>query len=152
MKTSTTQNLKNNLLKTIALFLLSITLSVAQTSTDTLEGQTITIAIDNIKNNTGKVVFALHTKDTWMKSQGVQSDSVTIINGKATVTFKNVTKGSYAVMALHDVNENGKMDFENGMPKENYGMSNNPMSYGPPQFSEAKFDVLAENLDIKIRL
>jgi len=151
MKTSTTQLVNNNILKTIAVFILSITFSFAQTSTETVKGQTITVVINDIKSNTGKVVFALHTKDTWMKSQGVQSEAVSIIDGKATIIFKNVTSGTYAVMALHDKNENNKMDFDNGMPKENYGMSNNPLSYGPPQFSEAKFEVKTEDLEFKIR-
>ena len=55
-------------------------------------------------------------------------------------------------MALHDENDNNAMDFEdNGMPKESYGMSNNPMSYGPPQFATAKFEVASEDLEMNIR-
>ena len=152
MKTTTPHNLKNNVLKTVALFLLSITLSFAQTSKETTtEGQTITVTIDNVKNSTGKVVFALHTTETWMKSEGLKFETVSIINNKANVTFTNVPVGIYAIMALHDENENNKMDFENGMPKENYGISNNPLSFGPPQFSEAKFEVKTDDLDLKIR-
>jgi uncharacterized protein (DUF2141 family) len=55
-------------------------------------------------------------------------------------------------MVLHDKNGNNQMDFEsNGMPKEAYGMSNNPMSYGPPQFSDAAIEV-KEDQKIVIRL
>ncbi|WGD35030.1 DUF2141 domain-containing protein [Olleya sp. YS] len=154
MKTSTTPNqLKSNLLTTLVLFVLSLTLSVAQTDTKvtTEEGQTITVTIDNVKNNTGQVVFALHTKDTWMKGQGVQNTTTTIENNSVTITFTNVQPGTYSIMALHDVNNNNRMDFENGMPQESYGMSNNPMSYGPPQFSEAKFEVTNEDLEFNIR-
>ncbi|WP_397363201.1 DUF2141 domain-containing protein [Olleya sp. R77988] len=150
MKTAT--QLKNNVLTTLVLFVLSITLGFAQSeATTTIEGQTITVTIDKVKNNTGQVMFALHTKDTWMKGQGVQNVSTKIENNTVTVTFKNVKPGTYAVMALHDENENNSMDFENGMPKENYGMSNNPMSFGPPQFEDAKFEVTTEDLDFNIR-
>ena len=44
------------------------------------------------------------------------------------------------------------MDFDvNRMPLESYGMSNNPLSYGLPQFSEAKFDLKNEDLELNIR-
>lgn len=154
MKTSTTPNqLKNNVLATVILFLFSLTLTVAQDHTEvaTEEGQTITVTINNIKSNTGQVVFALHTKDTWMKGQGVQNINSNIENNSVTITFTNVQPGTYSIMALHDKNENNRMDFENGMPQEQYGMSNNPMSYGPPQFSEAKFEVTNQDLEFNIR-
>ena len=87
-----------------------------------------------------------------MKSQSLQSDESFIENGKVKVTFKNVQPGTYAIMVLHDENDNKRMDFEvNGMPKENYGMSNNPVSYGPPQFTDAEFTVESEDLDYLIR-
>lgn len=38
------------------------------------------------------------------------------------------------------------------MPKENYGISNNNMSYGPPVWQEAKFEVNSENLEMEIRM
>ncbi|MDX1462028.1 MAG: DUF2141 domain-containing protein, partial [Marinirhabdus sp.] len=47
----------------------------------------------------------------------------------------------------------GRMDFEaNGMPKENYGVSNNVMNFGPPQWSDAKFEVSTAPLNMEIRL
>ncbi|NOY48484.1 MAG: DUF2141 domain-containing protein [Chlorobi bacterium] len=138
-------------MKTLAkliVFILSITLANAQET----KGQTITVTIDNVRNNNGKVSFALHTADTFMKGAGLQNAESNIENGKATVTFSNVASGMYAIMVLHDENENGRMDFQdNGMPKEDYGTSNNPMSYGPPQFAESKFEISNKDLEIKIR-
>jgi uncharacterized protein (DUF2141 family) len=44
------------------------------------------------------------------------------------------------------------MDFDtSGMPAESYGMSNNPLSYGPPQYSDAKFELKSEDLSFNIR-
>ena len=114
--------------------------------------QDITVTVDNAVNDKGKVIFSLHTADTFMKGPGIQNVESKIVDGKVTVTFKDVKPGTYAIMALHDENENNRMDFEpNGMPKENYGMSNNPMSYGPPQFGDAKFEVGTEDLKMNIR-
>ncbi len=108
--------------------------------------------MDNVSNNNGKVIFSLHNQETFMKSESVQRAESKIENNKVEITFENVAPGTYAIMVLHDENENYRMDFDNnGMPIESYGMSNNPLSYGPPQFSEAKFEVDQEDLDFKIR-
>ncbi len=116
------------------------------------KGQSITVTIENVQNNNGKVLFALHTKSTFMKGQGVDNLETTIKDGKVSVTFKNVKPGEYAILALHDENENNQMDFEtSGMPKEAYGTSNNPMFFGPPQYEEAKFTVSDKDLTLNIR-
>lgn len=138
-------------MRTLALiitFFLSTFMSQAQTEST---GQTITVTINNIKNNTGKVIMSLHSVDTFMKTNGLQSAESIIEKNKVIITFKNVLPGEYAIMSVHDENDNKQMDFElNGMPKESYGVSNNPMSYGPPQFSEAKFTLNNENINMII--
>ncbi len=116
------------------------------------EGVDITVTIDNVVNNNGKVMVSLHSEDTFLKGPGILNLESTIENGKVSFTFENVSPGTYAVMALHDENENKRMDFQdNGMPKESYGMSGNDMTMGPPNFTDAKFTVSEENLDLNIR-
>jgi len=140
-------------MRTLALiitFFLSTFMSQAQTESN---GQTITVTINNIKNNTGKVIMSLHSADTFMKTNGLQSAESIIEENKVIITFKNVLPGEYAIMSVHDENDNKQMDFElNGMPKESYGVSNNSMSYGPPRFSEAKFTLNNENINMSIIL
>lgn len=132
----------------IIAILFSITFSYAQ---EEESGKSITVTIENIANNNGNVLLALHTEDTFMKGAGIQSLESKIVDGKISITFENIKPGTYAIMALHDENENKRMDFEdNGMPKESYGTSNNSTSFGPPQFSQAKFDLKDEDLEIKI--
>ncbi|MEM8845936.1 MAG: DUF2141 domain-containing protein [Bacteroidota bacterium] len=114
-------------------------------------GIDVTVIIDNVLNDNGNVMATLHTEDTFMKGPGIQNLESTIEDGKAVFVFKNVTPGTYAIMALHDANENRRMDYENGMPKESYGMSGNDMSFGPPNFADAKFEVAEENLEFNIR-
>lgn len=151
MKTTTSFNqTKTILLNVILFFALSLS-TIAQTEQNNETGQTITVTVNNVKNNTGQVIFGLHNNQTWMKTQGIQNTSTKIENNIATVTFKNVKPGTYAVMVLHDENINNRMDFKNGMPLENYGMTNNPLSYGPPQYSDAKFEVTNQDLNFKVR-
>ena len=138
-------------MKTFALIIaliLSTSLSFAQTK----KGQDITVTIENISNNRGHVVIALHSVDTFMKTDGLQKTESKVKNGKVIVTFKNVAPGNYALLALHDENDNKRMDFEpNGMPMESFALSNNPTLMGPPTFSDGKFEVADKNLDLTIK-
>lgn len=137
-----------HLILTLALVFTSI-FSFSQSET---EGVTITVTIDNVKNERGKVMMALHDKSTFMRGQGIQNLETKIEGEKVTLSFKNVKAGTYAIIALHDENENNQMDYrDNGMPLEYYGVSNNSMSFGPPQFSDAQFKVEDKDLELNIR-
>lgn len=141
--------MKNLLLITV---FLTAFFTTAQNTTSE-EGITITVTVNKVKNNNGKVLFALYTEDTFMKTKPIQATGSTIENNKVKVTFTNVPKGAYAITCVHDENDNGRMDFEdNGMPKEDYGMSNNPMSYGPPEFGPSKFMVKDTDVTLNIVL
>jgi uncharacterized protein (DUF2141 family) len=113
---------------------------------------TLKVTVNNVTTDKGKVLFSLNTENQFMKAAPLQASSSEIKDGVASVIFENVSPGEYAVMIFHDKNENNKMDFQpNGMPDEPYGMSNNPMSYGPPTWDDAKFSVDADK-EILIRL
>jgi len=115
------------------------------------EKRTITVVVKNTTSDTGKVSFALYTQETFMKIP-VQTRLVKIKDGKCTITFENVDSGAYAVVYYHDKNDNNTMDFEsNGMQMEDYGASNNVMNYGPPQYEDAKFEVLNKNVTLEIK-
>lgn len=138
-------------MKTLALFIALTLTAIFGYSQDKSETFTITVKVDNPLNDNGHVLIGLHTVDTFMKGQGIQNAKEKVKDGKVIVTFENVTPGDYAIMVLHDENDNQRMDLEaNGMPKESYGMSNNPMLYGPPTFTDAKFE-LTESKEIVIR-
>jgi len=139
-------------MKTQALILslaLTTTLSHAQ---DNIETYSITVKIDNALSDDGNMLIGLHDVNTFMKGKGLQNSKSEIVDGIVTVTFEDVTPGNYAIMVLHDANDNGKMDFDTtGRPSESYGMSNNPMLFGPPTFTDAKFELLNEDKEINVR-
>ncbi|MDF0706156.1 MAG: DUF2141 domain-containing protein [Bacteroidota bacterium] len=138
-------------MKTVTLalsFLFVSIVAMAQEKT----GVDIIVTIDNITSNEGNILAGLHTAETFMKGPGIQNTQSKIEDGKVILTFTNVVPGDYAIMALHDVNENNRMDYQsNGMPKESYGMSGNDMTLGPPDFKSAMFTVGDENLEMSIR-
>ncbi len=137
-------------MKTITLFLGLVLMGfngVAQEET-----VTVTVTIENVLNDEGTVLVSLHTADTFMKGGGIIDLAEKAKKGPVTLSFENVKPGIYAIMAIHDVNDNKRMDYNsNGMPKESYGMSSNEMTEGPPTFDNAKFEVANEDVTFNIR-
>ncbi|PKD19216.1 hypothetical protein APR41_16635 [Salegentibacter salinarum] len=138
-------------MKTIAILfsLFLCNLALAQTE----KSGNISVSVDNLSTEEGKVYFALFNEDNFLKKAPVKGEVSEIKDGVAQVTFKEVPSGTYAITAYHDENGNQQMDFEpNGMPKEDYGVSNNEMNlYGPPVWDDAKFDFDGESKEFKLR-
>lgn len=133
----------------VAAFLCSLLPAIAQNEA---KGTTITVTIP-VPGHGGSLIAGLYNETTFMKAAPIQGQESDVNEGYASVTFTNVMPGTYAITLFHDKNGNKTMDFEpNGMPKEMYGVSNNPMSYGPPQWKDAKFEVGAEPITMEIRL
>lgn len=130
----------------------TIALIIAMIVSNICFSQNLTVKVDNVLSEEGNIIVALHSEETFMKSQQLQFHSVKANKEGIEVTFENVEPGIYAVMVLHDQNENGRMDYHaSGMPKEYYGISNNPMSFGPPNFNDAKFELSDQDKSITIR-
>lgn len=109
------------------------------------------MVIENVLSDEGTVMAALHTEQTFMKGPGIINQELDATKGEVTLTFENVEKGNFALMLLHDANQNNRMDFEaNGMPKESYATSGGT-EFGPPSFATAKFEVTDEDLEFRIR-
>jgi uncharacterized protein (DUF2141 family) len=112
---------------------------------------TITATVVNVTSDSGKVGFALYDK-TNFRMKPIQGKKSEIVAGKSVVIFENVEAGEYAIICYHDKNENDKMDFQsNGMPLEDYGASNNNISFGPPEYDAAKFTVADKKVSLEIK-
>lgn len=135
---------------TATLFLFTA-ISFAQSDGSAGETLEVKVTLENIMNDQGAILIALYDKSGFM-SQPVLSAKSAITNGTSAYTFEAVPPGNYAIIALHDANSNGKMDFEpSGMPKEAWACSNNDMSMGPPDFEASKFEVSDQNLELTLR-
>ena len=126
-------------MKTIAILFSLFLCQIAFAQTET---GNITVSVENLSSEEGKVYFALFNEDNFLKKAPIQGEVSEIKEGVAQITFSEVPTGTYAITAYHDKNGNQQMDFEsNGMPKENYGVSNNQMNlHGPPLWEDAKFE------------
>jgi len=136
---------------TLAL-IFSLTVVAQTTSENKITGQVIKVSVTNALNDSGTVGFALYDETTFMKSEPIFAKSEKIKNGVSSIIFEDVPAGTYAIICFHDENDNKRMDFyENGMPKESYGTSNNIMSFGPPNFEDSKFEVKNEAISLEIK-
>ncbi len=113
----------------------------------------IDVIINDISTNKGKVYFALYDSESNFNARNpLKTANSEIREGKVKITFKDLVPNIYAVTCFHDANSNGKLDFEiSGMPIEDYGITNNIMNFGPPQFVDAKFDLRDKDLTFEIK-
>jgi uncharacterized protein (DUF2141 family) len=70
------------------------------------------------------------------------------------VTFDGVAPGGYAVVALHDEDDDGTLDRSRlGLPTEGVGFSSGArMRFGPPTFEEARFELGARDAELAVDL
>ncbi|WCO00727.1 DUF2141 domain-containing protein [Psychroserpens ponticola] len=140
----------STLAKIIVFVLLSQTLSYAQES----EGQNVTVKIVNLNSNAGHLFISLFNTEASFLNKGYKSTISSIENNSCEITFKDVPKGIYAISFFHDENENKKMDTNFlGIPKEDYGCSNNARGFmGPPKWEDAKFEIKNQSITQTITL
>ncbi len=139
------------ILFTITLALTSLFLTAQTSTNEKVEGSSLTVTV-SLRGTGGHILLSLHNEESFMKKP-LDASSSEIKDGKAIFTFTDLEPGEYALVALHDKNDNKKMDFEpTGRPSEAFGISNNVMLMGPPQWTDAKFELGTTPLDMEIRL
>jgi len=139
-----------NLTKIICVLLINSAFLFAQES----KNQNVTVNITNLSSNDGKVFVGLYDSEDSFLGRGIQSIQTDIKNNMCTVTFKDVPNGIYAISMYHDENDNNKMDTNFlGIPKEDYGCSNNAVGFmGPPKWEDAKFEIKNKSIIQNIKL
>ena len=137
-----------NLILTIALIFTSILTTTAQEETFDL-----TVNISGLSSDKGTLLVGVYNKKEDFLNKQFKGEISKIKDKKSVVIFKDLPKGEYAVSFVHDENDNKKMDTNfMGIPKEDYGCSNNATGFmGPPKYEDAKF-MLEENKSINIEI
>ncbi len=145
-----TQITMSVLFKLLLLIVLNTSFANAQESSNC----NITVNISGLDSNKGKLLVGLYDSKNTFLDKRFQSVIGEISEKTGQVVFKNVPKGVYAISFIHDENDNGKMDTNFlGIPKEDYGCSNNARgTMGPPKWKDAKFELNTTNKIIDITL
>ena len=116
-----------------------------------ISNKNITLTVTNVINDEGKVSFFLFDEVTFMKKP-LKTTQAIIVNGKSSVTFKNLKKGEYSVVCFHDRNNNNKIDFDElGFPIEDYATSNHLLSIEKTTFTNSKFSLGEKDLTLEIK-
>ena len=104
------------------------------------------VTVTGVQGDKGDMLIGVYNTDNGSfadTSKYYKKATVSIDGETVSTTFKELPNGVYAVAAIHDENQNKKIDKNFfGMPTEGYGFSNNirPMFRGA-SFEESKFEL-----------
>ena len=120
-------------------------------------GVTVTVKVTDLRDIDGTIRGCItdNPKEFPNCRKGGPSQQLVIAaKGDDVLRFTGVKPGRYAVVLLHDENNNGKMDKKLlFMPKEGYGFSRDaPVHMGPPKFDEAAFDVGSDAISLTLKM
>lgn len=116
----------------------------------------LTVQVARVRNATGKV-------QVWVYDKAPLTDGANIVARRllpaspqgSTAIFEDLPYGPYAVMAVHDENQNENIDMKGtgGPPAEGIGNSNGkgPLQ-APPSFEDSRFVLDRDALEIEIPL
>jgi uncharacterized protein (DUF2141 family) len=140
----------------VLLIILTFTYSAASQAAPPAKTVTLTVKVENVNKDDGNIgVLVFNSPRGWPEDRFAALKDVVVPAhpGTVTVTVPDLPTGDYAVAIAHDVNKNHKVDKNFlGMPKEQWGMSNNPhATIKAPSFYTAKFS-LAQDMEIHVKM
>lgn len=101
----------------------------------------LAVSIKNLSPPTGTVEVTLfNSAETFMKEPYRQQSGKSNEKGEFLTEFTDLTSGEYAVVVVHDANDNGKLDTGFlGFGGESYRFSNNASTwFGRPDYEDAR--------------
>ncbi len=119
------------------------------------ELSSLKVTVTDAATTTGTIEVSLFNssesffKDTFLQQSGKVNEHGTFI-----AEFAGLEEGEYAVVVVHDENDNGAYDSGFlGIGGESLGYSNNARSFlGRPDFDDAKLSIGAGQTEIEINL
>jgi len=145
--------IKNKTMKTVIKLVLTLIIGTVSLTLEAQDTFQIKVKVNNAENNNGKIFLGLYNSEDNFLNKQFKSSKSELNNNGCEIIFKNIPAGTYAVSVFHDENDNGKMDANFiGIPKEDYGCSNDAKGFmGPPKWEDAKFS-LNEDTTVTIKL
>ena len=114
----------------------------------------LVVTITNVPNTNGVVGIIACREATYLQSQCAYGVTEPAEVGEMVMIIEGIDPGEWGVLALHDENENGSLDFKwYGPPSEAYGASNNPPPrMGPARWEDIFFTVEDADVELEITL
>ncbi|MBT8258478.1 MAG: DUF2141 domain-containing protein [Flavobacteriaceae bacterium] len=126
-----------NITKLTSFLILLPSFLVAQNLVD------LEVKVTGIKKLSGKVRICLvHSKEDFLKNC-YQSQDIKVGSHEVTAVFHDLEPKEYAISIYHDEDDNNELNSNFlGIPREDYGFSNNPKSmFGPPKYEKCTFQL-----------
>lgn len=114
----------------------------------------LTVTVGPVETATGDVMLAVYnSKDTFRETVLTAKRAAATL-GEMVFTFSDLEVGEYAVMVIHDVNGNDKLDTNlMGMPKEPWGGSlQGKRVFGAPGWDDTRFSLADTDVSLSITL
>ncbi|MDZ4791084.1 MAG: DUF2141 domain-containing protein [Hyphomicrobiales bacterium] len=119
------------------------------------DAATLTLKISGLRSDNGVVRLCVFSEKTSAPAaypdcamgSPFKKANAPIKGGEASVIFKDIPDGAYAISLFHDADGDGKISMKSllgvstAIPREGIGISNNPQLYGKPSFRQARFAV-----------
>jgi uncharacterized protein (DUF2141 family) len=122
--------------------LLSLLVFPAWATAPSPAGGDITVAVSTVRNRNGQIICALFDTAAGFEKRVPLARVIARPEVPSTTCmFHTVKAGIYAITAIHDENDNGRLDKTFfGRPTEEYGISkNHTYAMHGPRFSESSF-------------
>ena len=119
------------------------------------EPSKLIVHVKNATPDTGNIEVSLfESADSYLKTTLFQQSGPSSESGEFTARFSNLEQGEYAVVVVHDENNNQQYDSGIlGFGSEGLGYSNNVQPwFGRPDFEQVKFTLDSESTEIEIDL
>ena len=123
--------------------------AVAMTAATAAYSAELTVTVDGVRSDDGKVMVALHipkTEVTFPDGAGTVAAQWRVArSGSMQFVFSGLPSGRFAVAVFHDENSNDALDTNLlGIPKEGYAFSENARGFaGPPSFDAAAVEIVS---------
>jgi uncharacterized protein (DUF2141 family) len=133
------------------LFALCSTLALAAAPVSTLQ-----VEATGFQGSSGHALARLYRPGQDVVREPWRTTKAAIVDGKAVLTFEGLEPGDYAVVVVHDVNDNGVIDHNVlHLPAEPLGFSNGftlGLFSGKPTFEALRFTVASEGTTVKMQV
>lgn len=115
------------------------------------------IKLASLKNTKGQVCLSVFSGPKGFPSGGKGSNmklSRCVPASSGSITFSNLPLGNYAIAAIHDINNEGRLTTNAfGVPTGGFGFSNNPpLRFGPASFSDSQIFVSGTKTVVQIQM
>ena len=113
-----------------------------------------TLKVEGLKEPKGEVRIAVFNSEDSYTKEPIYAIVLTVDNNLIEWEVPDLPFGEYAIAVYHDKNKNGRLDTNLlGIPKENYGFSNNARGrFGPASWQDAKFEIQEKSTIHKIEI